>query len=153
MYWVQWAVNWIQLTEVPFFMYFCPSKKSDFSYFSFRFCLFLRIFDSLFWTICLILGFSSPPWNPRFPTGSPLSFYIKNRQKIGKKSDFRCRTPKTNFRFSMYTPKNIYLGKKYPFFMYFCLSNTENSFKNWCKPSISYLMSFPCQKIIKNLDT
>ena len=28
-----------------------------------------------------------------------------------KKSDFRCRLPKTDFRFLIYTPKNIYLKK------------------------------------------
>ena len=106
-----------------FLMHFSPFsvKKIRFSDF-FRFRRILRFFDRFFLTICLILGFPSP-LKPRFPTGPPLSFYIKNMQKIGKKSDFRCRPPKTDSRFLIYAPKHIYL-KKIPFFMYFCLSNT-----------------------------
>ena len=30
------------------------------------------------------------------------------------KSDFRCRPPKTDFRFLIYTPKNMYLKKNTP---------------------------------------
>ena len=73
-----------------------------------------------FLTICLILGFSPPPpWKPRFPTGPPLSFYIKNRKKIG----FPMPTPKNGFQILNLHPKK-HVFKKKTFFMYFYLSNT-----------------------------
>ena len=63
-----------------------------------------------------------PPKTPDSPRVHHCRFILK----IVKKSDFRCRPPKTDFRFLIYTPKKTYL-KKIPFFMYFCLSNTEIS--------------------------
>ena len=109
-----WQIVDFESVSWGFLMHFRPfsvkKKKSDFFPISpifERFWLFF--FDDL-----LNIGLL-PPWNPQFPTGPPLSFYIKNRQKIRKKLDFQCRPPKTDFRFLIYTPKNIYL-KKIPFF-------------------------------------
>ena len=64
-------------------MHFRPfsvkKKNSDFSDF-FPISPIVEIFWPIFLTIFLILGFP-PSWNPRFPTGPPLSFYIKNLEQ------------------------------------------------------------------------
>ena len=56
--------------------------------------------------------------------GPPLSFYIKNRQKIEKNRISNADPPKTDFIFLIYTPKN---KQKNTLFMYFWLSNTDYS--------------------------
>ena len=74
-------------------------------------------------TICLILV--SSPKSP-IPHEPPIVVsYIKIKSE--KKSDFRCRQPKTNFRFFIYTPhpkKHVFFFFNALFLMYFCLSFT-----------------------------
>ena len=96
---------------------FSERKKSDFSDFFSGFADFWYFLNDFFLTICLILGF--PPWNPRFPTGPPFSFYIKNSQKIG----FPMPTLKNGFQFLNLHPKKHIFKEKIFFFLYFCLSN------------------------------
>ena len=73
------------------------------------FHIFLLIF---FLTICLILGFP-PPLKPRFAKGPPLSFSIKNKEKIGFHT-FKMPTAKNRFHILNLHPKNMYLKKKSP---------------------------------------
>ena len=66
-------------------------------------------FWSFFWRIAL----SMSPSHPRFP----MSFYISN-QKWSGKSDFRCWQSQTDFRFLIYSPKNIeWKNKNKPYFL------------------------------------
>ena len=102
------------------FRSFSVKKKSGFSNF-FPISPIFEIFWPIFLTICLKLGFPSPPETPDSPRVPHCRFILK----MGKKSDFRCRPPKTDFRFLIYTPKNIFKEKNTIFFMYFCLSNTK----------------------------
>ena len=88
---------------------FSVKKKIRFFYDFADFLDFLTVFF-FFLTICLILGFSPPPKTPDSPQVPHCRFILK----IGKKSDFRCRPPKMDFRFLIYAPNNIYF-KKYPF--------------------------------------
>ena len=93
---------------------------SDFSDFFFRFCSDLAAFSDFFFhrfffDDLLNIRLAPPKKNPRFPTGPPLSFSIKNKKKIGKKSDFRCRPPKNGFKIlNLHLKKQVL--KKIPFF-------------------------------------
>ena len=85
-----------------------PKNSPDLSDFFFRFRCFFRFFYWLFLTICLILGFSPHPKTPDSPRVPPLSFSIKNEEKIG----FPMPTAKNRFQFLIYTPKKHTFKKK-----------------------------------------
>ena len=93
-----------------FLMHFRPFSVKKILFFPIFFPI-SQIFE-IFWPIFFddLLNIElPPPYNPLLPTGPPLSFYIKNRQKIEKNIGFPMPTPKTDFKFLIYTPKNICL--------------------------------------------
>ena len=107
-----------------FLMHFRPFsvKKSDF----FSISPIFEIFWPIFFDDLLNIGILPPPKTSDSPRVPHCRFILKISKKSEKKSDFRCRPPKTDFRFLMYTSKNIYFKNKNTiFFMYFCLSDTK----------------------------
>ena len=89
---------------------FSVKKISDFSDF-FPISTLFQIFSPIFFDDLLNIGLLPPPIKPPIPPGPPLSFFIKNKEKIG----FPMPTPKNEFQiFNLHLKKHVF--KKIPFF-------------------------------------